>query len=103
MLKKSLEHEGFEVETVLDTTHALEILDTQHVDLMIMDVLIADEYGPDVCYALRKKSSAANLPIIMMSAQKEAREQCLDSGANEFLEKPFSMDKLKSIVKALIH
>jgi two-component system alkaline phosphatase synthesis response regulator PhoP len=65
-------------------------------------MLIAGDNGTDVCAAIRKEETAAQLPVMMISALPDARQSCLQAGANEFLSKPFEMQDLLGKVKELI-
>ncbi len=103
MLKMMLEFKGYDV-TLLnraDRTH--DVLRDQHIDLVILDMLIAGDNGTDVCAAIRKEESKAVLPVMMISALPDARQSCLQAGANEFLSKPFEMQDLLSKVQQLIN
>ncbi len=103
MLKMMLEFKGYDV-TLLnraDRTH--DVLRDQNIDLVILDMLIAGDNGTDVCAAIRKEKSKNGLPVMMISALPDARQSCLQAGANEFLSKPFEMQDLLSKVQQLIN
>lgn len=83
---------------------AENIISTQHVDLVILDMLISGINGTDVCKRIRKHSEEkiSGIPILMMSALHDAKEKCKLAGANEFLAKPFDVSMLISKVKQLM-
>jgi DNA-binding response OmpR family regulator len=102
MLKMMLEFKGYHVTLLNRADKTYEILDNKNIDLVILDMLIAGDNGTDVCAAIRKEETAAQLPVMMISALPDARQSCLQAGANEFLSKPFEMQDLLGKVKELI-
>jgi DNA-binding response OmpR family regulator len=102
MLKMMLEFKGYDVTLLNRADKTYEILDNNNIDLVILDMLIAGDNGTDVCAAIRKVESATELPVMMISALPDARQSCLQAGANEFLSKPFEMQDLLGKVKELI-
>jgi DNA-binding response OmpR family regulator len=102
MLKMMLEFKGYDVTLLNRADKTYEILDNNNIDLVILDMLIAGDNGTDVCAAIRKEESATQLPVMMISALPDARQSCLQAGANEFLSKPFEMQDLLGKVKELI-
>jgi DNA-binding response OmpR family regulator len=102
MLKMMLEFKGYDVTLLNRADKTYEILDNNNIDLVILDMLIAGDNGTDVCAAIRKLESATELPVMMISALPDARQSCLQAGANEFLSKPFEMQDLLGKVKELI-
>ncbi len=102
MLKMMLEFKGYEVTLLNRADKTYEILNNTNIDLVILDMLIAGDYGTDVCAAIRRDESVTQLPVMMISALPDARQSCLQAGANEFLSKPFEMQDLLGKVKELI-
>lgn len=102
MLKMMLEYKGYAVTVInrADQTH--EILSSNKIDLVILDMLIADIYGTDVCMQIRKNIATAYLPVLMISALPDARQDCIMAGANDFISKPFDMQEILSKVRANI-
>lgn len=102
MLKMMLEFKGYDVTLLNRADKTLEVLNENNLDLVILDMLIAGDNGTDVCAAIRKQESANLLPVMMISALPDARQSCLDAGANDFLSKPFEMQDLLGKVEDLI-
>jgi len=100
-LSYSLEREGFEVKSAMDGTRALEFADKYDPDLIVLDLLLPDISGFEVCRRLREKSST---PVIMLTALGEEidRVQGLEVGADDYLAKPFSFRELLARIRATI-
>lgn len=103
MLKAMLEFKDYEV-SIRSVIAGLEKLITElQPDVIVMDMLLSGADGRDICRSLKENKLFAWVPIIMISAHSQARKECLDAGANQFLEKPFDMDDIcKVIADALI-
>ena len=103
-IRYNLEAEGFEVTTVGDGPHALDLLSkaTPAIDLIILDLMLPGMSGYDVCESIRE--SGLQLPILMLSARSlpEDRARGFDVGADQYLNKPFELDELISRVKSLL-
>jgi DNA-binding response OmpR family regulator len=100
-LSYSLEREGFEVKSAMDGTRALEYAEKFDPDLIVLDLLLPDISGFEVCRRLREKSST---PVIMLTALGEEidRVQGLEVGADDYLAKPFSFRELLARIRATI-
>ena len=103
MIKMMLEYKGYSVTVSDRAEQANEILRTDEVDLIIMDMLLSGVNGTDLCSELKKDSSLAHTPVIMISAHPNAKEICLQAGADEFISKPFDMQDILSKIDNLIH
>jgi len=103
MIKMMLEYKGYSVTVSDRAEQANEILRTDEVDLIIMDMLLSGVNGTDLCSELKKDSSLAHTPVIMISAHPNAKEICLQAGADEFISKPFDMQDILSKIDHLIH
>jgi len=102
MIKMMLEYKGYSVTVSDRAEQANEILKTDAVDLIIMDMLLSGVNGTDLCSELKKDSSLAHTPVIMISAHPNAKEICLQAGADEFISKPFDMQDILSKIDHLI-
>ncbi len=100
-LKMELECEGYQVEVAKDGVQGLTKIRQSAPDLVILDWEMPQMSGVDVCRRLRQNS---NVPILMVTAKKELKERVegLDSGANDYLIKPFELDELLARVRALL-
>ena len=103
MIKMILEYSGYSVLVSDRADQAEELIRNNHVDLLIMDMLLSGTNGTDICRRLKEKNSTTNkLPIIMISAHPNAKEICLEAGADDFIAKPFDMDDILSKISQLV-
>lgn len=102
ILKFNLQREGYETMEALDGETGLELARSQDPDIILLDVMLPRMNGFDVCAALRQGGSA--VPIIMLTAREEESDKVfgLESGADDYMTKPFSMRELLARVKANI-
>jgi DNA-binding response OmpR family regulator len=96
-----LERDGFQVEGVFTGKDGLLKQETSHPDLIILDLMLPDIDGFDICRQLRAKSS---VPILMLTARKEDIDKIvgLELGADDYLTKPFNPRELVARVKAIL-
>ncbi len=104
LLHYNLEKEGYEVGLAGDGEEALLQVEERAPDLMILDWMLPGVSGIEVCRRLRARSATRNLPIIMLTARGEEgdRVRGLDTGADDYLTKPFSMSELTARVRAVL-
>jgi DNA-binding response OmpR family regulator len=103
MIKMMLEYKGYSVTVSERAEQAYEVLKSDGFDLIIMDMLLSGVNGTDLCSEFKKDSSIAHIPVIMISAHPNAKEICLQAGADEFISKPFDMQDILSKIDRLIH
>ncbi|MBQ6775631.1 MAG: response regulator transcription factor [Synergistaceae bacterium] len=91
--------EGYETVTAADGLEALEIFERDEIDLIILDLMLPKLNGEEVCRRIREKSS---VPIIMLTAKSSESDVVygLDTGANDYVSKPFSPRVLMARVRA---
>ncbi|KIE58694.1 transcriptional regulator [Methylacidiphilum kamchatkense Kam1] len=101
-IAKGLEAEGFVVDTCNRGDEALVQLLTTPYDAAILDIMLPGPDGISVLKAVREKG--VHLPILLLSARSQTRDKIegLNSGADDYLPKPFSMDELVARLRALI-
>ena len=101
LLRYNLEEAGFEVAIAADGEEALVAVSERRPDLILLDWMLP---GLEVCRQLRRKPSTRDLPIIMLTAKGEEgdRVRGLDSGADDYVTKPFSPAELIARVRAVI-
>lgn len=90
----NLEHEGYLVTHAETGSAAREAFDNRAFDLVILDLMLPDCHGIDLCRQMRR--AAPQLPILMLTAlgEEEDRVKGLKEGADDYLAKPFSLDEL---------
>jgi len=91
-LKLMLRAEGFEVQTTFLGDRVKKLIQNQP-DLLL-DVLMPDQDGRQICRALKRQDETKDIPVIMFSANKETEKSAKAAGANDFLAKPFEMQDL---------
>lgn len=98
MLEAMLSMKGYKVSTKENTDNLEDTLKTIAPGVIIMDMLLSGADGREVCKSLKMDPLFLNIPIIMISAHPQAKEECLASGADYFLEKPFDMYDILDLV-----
>lgn len=98
-MKFNLENEGYTVETAYDGATAIDMAKSGGFDLIILDLMMPQVDGLTACMRIREFS---NVPIIMLTARSEDADKIigLESGADDYITKPFSMRELMARVKA---
>jgi two-component system phosphate regulon response regulator PhoB len=98
------EREGFGVTRTGDGEEALILVDEVKPDLVILDWMIEGISGIEVCRRLRRRSSTANVPIVMLTArgQEDDRVRGLETGADDYVTKPFSPKELVARAGAVL-
>ena len=104
LMKFNLEKNGFLVKSAYNGEQALEIIYEEKIDLLIVDWMMPKMSGIELCRILRSNKDTKQLPIIMLSARSEDADKSLglDTGADDYISKPFSPLELVSRVKALL-
>ncbi len=99
-----LEKEGYRITAVRDGVKGFQQLKTELPDLLILDVMLPEMDGLEICRRVRADSKTAALPIIMLTAKGEESDKIvgLELGADDYLVKPFSPKELVARVKALL-
>jgi DNA-binding response OmpR family regulator len=101
LLTYPLERDGFRVVQAWDGEEALERFEREHVDLVVLDVMLPKLDGLEVCRRLRASS---RVPIIMLTARDDELDKVLglELGADDYITKPFSIREFRSRVRALL-
>jgi DNA-binding response OmpR family regulator len=101
LLAYPLEREGFRVVQARDGEEALTRFAAEHVDLVVLDIMLPKLDGLEVCRRLRSQSS---VPIIMLTARDDELDKVLglELGADDYITKPFSIREFRSRVRALL-
>ena len=100
-LTYSLRQEGFEVKAVEDGESALAIVSEFHPDVIVLDIMLPDINGREVCRRLR---SFSTVPVIMLTARSDEIDRVLglEVGADDYLVKPFSFRELLARIQAIL-
>lgn len=102
IVKKGLIENGFAVDQAFDGEEGQFLAEEEQYDLIILDVMLPKINGIDLCKALRQKR--IKTPVLMLTARSTTGDKVagLDSGADDYITKPFSFAEFKSRVRALI-
>ena len=104
LLRYNFEREGFEVGVAYDGEEAIVAVQEQQPDLVILDWMLPRSSGIAVCQRLRARAETRALPIIILTARGEETDRVrgLDSGADDYVVKPFSPSELVARVRAVL-
>jgi two-component system, OmpR family, phosphate regulon response regulator PhoB len=104
LLHYNLDKEGYQVDLCQDGEEALIRIDEKTPDLVILDWMLPSVSGIEICRRLRQRSATRNLPIIMLTARGEETDRVrgLDTGADDYIVKPFLMTELAARVRAVL-
>jgi len=94
MIKMVLDYYGYDAMDAENEENAIKIILSNHVDLVIMDMLLSGADGTDICRRLKLDKETSSIPILMFSAHPTAKETCLAAGADDFISKPFEMNDM---------
>jgi len=101
-IERGLKEEHYAVDVVYNGEEALYMAEMNPYDLIILDLMLPDRDGLSVCKTLR--SSKIDTPILMLTAKSGIRDKVtgLDSGADDYLTKPFAFEELLARMRALL-
>ncbi len=102
VLKMSLESNSYSVDAAEDGEAALYLAKVNQYDLIILDIIMPKRNGLEVCREIRR--SGINLPILILSSKNDvlSKIELLDSGADDYITKPFSFEELLARLKSLL-
>lgn len=102
-IKKGLQEEGYKVLEATSGELGLEILDENQVDLIILDIMLPGKDGRKICEEIRRKGYS-DLPVLMLTALGTTDNivKGLDSGADDYISKPFKFTELLARIRALL-
>jgi two-component system phosphate regulon response regulator PhoB len=104
LLRYNLEKQGFRVEEAADGQEALLRVAETKPDLILLDWMLPSLSGLEVCRQIRRRPATRDLPIIMVTARTENQDavRALDTGADDYIAKPFAMEALLARIRALL-
>ena len=104
LLKYNLEREGYRVLEAKDGEEAMLVAEEEKPDLVLLDWMLPQLSGIEVCRRLRGRQETRNVPIIMLTARGEETDRIrgLSTGADDYVVKPFSLPELMARIKAIL-
>jgi len=104
LLRYNLEREGYRVNVAADGEEAMVVAEESPPDLVLLDWMLPKASGVEVCRRLRAKQETRNTPVVMLTARDEESDRIrgLDTGADDYLTKPFSMNELLARLRAVM-
>ena len=104
LVQHNLEKDGFIVSSAINGNEGLKDIKKFEPNLLLLDWMLPDLSGIEICKSIRKDKSFKNLPVIMLTAKGEEEDKIkgLDSGADDYLTKPFSYNELLARIKAIL-
>lgn len=101
VVKSFLESKGFAVFTAENGKQALDLFEQENIALIVLDLMLPDMTGEEICIQIRKKS---RVPIIMLTAKIEESDMLkgLNIGADDYITKPFSLKALYARIEAVL-
>ncbi|MHA7827495.1 MAG: phosphate regulon transcriptional regulator PhoB [Roseovarius sp.] len=104
VLSYNLEADGFRVTTAENGEEALMLVDEEAPDLIVLDWMLPNVSGIEVCRQLKTRPETRGVPILMLSARSEEvdRVRGLETGADDYVVKPYSVIELMARVRALL-
>lgn len=104
-LTKALERHKMRVQTAMDGKEALSVVETRHVDIVLMDMMMPEMDGFEAITRIRRNLKWRRLPIIAVTAKAMAgdRERCIEAGASDYISKPVDIDQLLSLLRIWLY
>jgi DNA-binding response OmpR family regulator len=102
LLEAVLAPRGYEVVGATDGDRALGLVESSKPDLVLLDVMMPDPDGYEVCRRLRADDETAVLPVIMVTASTDEKTKAIEAGADDLIAKPFSHDELLTRIRSLL-
>jgi DNA-binding response OmpR family regulator len=104
LVTMNLDRAGFDVVSFSRSSHLMDYLKENVPDLVILDLMLPDTHGTEICRAIRTSNRLAGIPVIMLTAMVEEADRVagLEMGADDYVTKPFSPRELVARVKAVL-
>ena len=106
LLRERLEYYGYEVSYLNSSKDVLKVIQGKRPDLILLDIMLPDKNGYDICFDLKRSSDTASIPIVIFTAKiewkKEMKELCDFVKADDYISKPFEAEVLLTKIKGLV-
>jgi DNA-binding response OmpR family regulator len=97
-----LQLKEYKVSTIDNIKNLESFIKDLSPEIILMDMLLCGADGREICKQLKRNLAFSHIPIVMISAHPRAKAECLEAGANYFLEKPFEMNELYQAVSTVL-
>ena len=102
MLEIALEINGFDVVSEQDSTLIFRAIDSSSPDAILLDLWMPVLSGDEIVKKLRADPDKNKIPVVVISASQDGKEVALKAGADQYLEKPFDIDRLVSCLQEVM-
>ena len=104
LMDKILKKEGYYVYTASSAEELNKILENEDIHIVLLDVVLPDKTGYEVCREIRKKNQHSSMLIVLISGVEDTdyHEKALEAGADDFIKKPFSVLEIQFRIKAAV-
>lgn len=104
LLRYNLETEGFDVCVARDGDGGMEAINAEDPDLVVLDWMLPNMSGIEICRQMRQRTATRSTPVIMLTAKGEESDRVrgLETGADDYIVKPFSPAELTARIKAVL-
>lgn len=104
LIKFNLKKDGYHIEVAVNGREALEKIKENKFDLVLLDLMLPEIDGLEVCKDIRRNEETADIPVMMITAKGEEFDKVLglELGADDYITKPFSIRELMARIKALL-
>ena len=104
LIKFNLKKEGYDTEVAVNGPEALKIIRDNKFDLILLELMLPEIDGLEVCKEIRRNEETSDIPVMMITAKGEEFDKVLglELGADDYITKPFSIRELMARVKALL-
>lgn len=100
VLQFILEDSGYKVDTLSDGSHLMDTIRDKHPDLILLDIMLGNMDGRELCKEVKRQAATHNIPVIMISASHNAASFLNhENGPDDFIEKPFDINTLLDSIK----
>lgn len=100
-----LQREGWDVQAHHDGADAVDVVEREEPDLVVLDVMLPGKSGFDILNELRAKEKTSQLPVLMLTARGQSRDRAMaeNAGVSRFMTKPFSNSEVLTAVRDLLY
>jgi DNA-binding response OmpR family regulator len=102
LLELMVELQGWKSSSLKNIDHFMEAVEEVRPDVILMDMLLSGANGCDACRAVKNSDSHKHTPVVMMSAHPEAAIETREAGADYFIDKPFDMEQMISLLETCL-